>query len=232
MANHCDNHLCITTSVAPEKFLTQVMDSLGRPKAPPEWTFECREDICPFNSPNPLDSFPYWGTKWVDCHYCEWSNHIEPLPKEEEPIVFTVWTRRFPIYRWPKKEPYKYTIWEISFTSAWAPPDKYYEELYKKLKALDDRTNIRAWFSEPGNEVLGWWDNGNEFHDDMPATYWCELLDQDIIADRSDLPDSWLEFNDPHDFLLPDDAIAQLTARDTAEANEEILQIKENFGLG
>lgn len=231
MANHCDNHLYITTSVSPEKFLTQVMDSLGQPKTPPEWTFECREDICPFNSPNPLDSFPYWGTKWVDCHNCEWINHIEPLPKEDEPIVFTVWTRRFPIYRWPKKEPYKYTTWEISFTSAWAPPCNYYDVLFKKLKALDDRTTIQAWFYEPGNWVLWSWSDGDEYNDDMPERYWCELIDKDIISNRTDLPDSWLEFNDPSECALVEEALMELNSIGTPDAMQEIEEIKIHFDV-
>ena len=230
MANHCSNLLIIETSVKPHVFLTPVLNERGE-VIPDEWTFECKESICPFNDPSGKSPFPFWWTKWVDTHHVTKEEITEPLPPEPEPIMITEWTRRYPLYTGPKKKPYKYTRWTIDFTSAWAPPENYMEYLQTLLLSIDDRTRITMYFEEPGCDLLGYWEDGNSYCDDRPITYYSSLLDKDVIGDIDAVPESWLKFNDPDNFYEPNEAISALSSIATPDAQEEILEIKSTFNL-
>lgn len=232
MANQCDNHLMIKTSVSPDKFLTPVLDHTGTPTW--DYTFECLEKICPFNNPsNPTDSFSFWWTKWVDCHDCTIEEWVIKAPAPDpNPLMFTVGTRRFPLYQGPPKKDYHYWEIDIWFTSAWWPPTNYLLYLYNFLRALDDRTDITLYYEEPGNNILGHWYNGLDFEEDPPTMYYSDLIDAEIMDKaHTEPPSSWLQFHDMEDIITPEEACMELSALGTPEADEEILQIKSHFSL-
>lgn len=65
----------------------------------------------------------------------------------------------------------------------------------------------------------------------MPERYWCELIDKDVISNRIDLPDSWLEFNDPSECALVEEALMELNSIGTPDAMQEIEEIKVHFDV-
>lgn len=230
MANHCDNYLEISTSALPDTFLTPELDAIWEP-IPWKWSFELLERICPFNDPSGKDPFPFWWTRWIDVHELTLEEHTQAPPPEPEPIMITQGTRRYPLYTWPKKKPYKYTTYKITFTSAWAPPINYLDRLYQILKMVDDRTEMHIQYYEPGCWVLGEWQNGHENNYDAPDTYYSDILWEDIMNSGENPPDAWLAFNDPANYLTPTDAIDQLKALGTPEATEQAEEIKSHFCL-
>ena len=229
MANHCSNFLVIETSVRPELFLTPVLNEKGE-IVPGEWTFEWKDSICPFNDPSGKDTFPFWWTKWIDTHDVQKEDITIAPPPELEPIMITEWTRRYPLYTGPKKKPYKYTRWEITFTSAWAPPENYMSYLFTFLKSIDDRTHIIMYFEEPWCDILWYWEDDSSYYDAAPSIYRTTVLNNDVM-DKRHVPASWAQFNDLGDYYTPEEALEELAKIPTQEAREEIDEIKSMFSL-
>lgn len=94
---------------------------------------------------------------------------------------------------------------------------------------VDDRTEMKIQFYEPGNWILWEWYNGNEVELDAPDTYYSDVFDIDVIDSKQWVPDCWLQFNDIDNYRTQDEAIAEIRATNDPEAEEAIQDILNHF---
>jgi hypothetical protein len=101
-----------------------------------------------------------WGTKWdvCDVSYAEittQTDHIAP--------------------------PYHIYTVELTFETAWSPPERAYETLWER----DDIHYMSMYYEEPGMEFKGYWENGEDKPEEWQKGY-CDECDHEVLLDDGD----------------------------------------------
>ena len=100
-----------------------------------------------------------WGTKWDVCDgWAEATDQTDLIAPRSH--VYTV---------------------ELSFETAWAPPERAYETLWER----DDIEYMSMYYEEPGMEFKGYWENGEDKPEEWQKGY-CDECDHEVLLDEDD----------------------------------------------